>query len=154
MSSAGGTEMHIETLLGKMESLISEGRKVPLTGKVLVDPEELLDLIEDIRQALPEDFREAQRINAGREDILAHAREEGEQILRQAQSLAGRLTEETAIALEAQQKADRLIEESKEVAREIRVRAKEYADEVLEKIEGQMERLLETIHRNREELRR
>lgn len=145
---------HIEGLLDRIETLLDEGVKVPLTGRVMVESEELLSLLELIRQALPEEMREAVRIVQQREQILAEAREEASGLLERAQEAVSKLTDETAIAQEAQQRAEALVEKSRDVAQEIRMRAIEYADEVLERLETQLQRTLETLHKHREELRR
>lgn len=144
----------IEILLGRVDVMAAEGVRVPLTGRVVVDPRELLQIVAQIREALPEEVREAKAVLDERDGILRRAREEGAAIVAQARDAVSRLTDETAIALEAQQKADQIVEKSREVAKEIHLRAVEYADEVLQRLEGQLERTCETLRRHREELRR
>lgn len=144
----------IEILLGRVEVMAAEGVRIPLTGRVVVDPNELLEIAAQIREALPEEVREARALLEERDEILRRAHEEGAAIVARARETVSRLTDETAIALEAQEKADQIVEKSREVAKEIRLRAVEYADEVLERLEGQLQRACETLRRHREELRR
>ena len=149
-----GVEDHIESLLRRMEEALNSGLRVPLTDRVVVEADELLSLIELVRQALPEEIREAGRVLREREEVLQQAREEAEGVVASTRETVARLTDETAIAREAQQKAEATIDKAREVAQEIRLRAVQYADEVLERLEAQVQRTMDTVRRHREELRR
>lgn len=146
--------MQLEVLLSRLEALVADSPHVPLTGKLLMDAEEILALARELRLALPEDVQEAQRIQEEREIILAEARDDAAALLTRTEHQASRLVDESAVLTEAQERAENLVAESERVAREIRMRAREYADETLERLQGNLERLLETVARNREDLRR
>jgi cell division septum initiation protein DivIVA len=133
---------------------------VPLTGKVLVDPDELLALVDEMRDMLPQEIRDANRIARDRETIITEAREQAETTVREAQALAARLTAEAAITKEAQAQADELIDQAKRVAREIRQNALEWADELfgrvqpdLERVAGDTQKAVLAVRKAREELR-
>lgn len=144
--------MELIELLAQLEEAVDAAPRVPLTGKALIDPEELFALIEELRATLPSDLSEAARWRQEREATLAEAREEAEALVREARAFAAQLTDETAIAREAQARADEIIDQSKRVAREIRVGAREYADEVLRNLEESYNQELQLIRRHREEL--
>lgn len=144
----------LDLLMEQIESLVLEGTRVPLTSRVVIDAEELLNLIELIRQTLPEEIAEARRIVSERNALVADAREEAENLVAQAHEMAAKLTQESAIVLEAQERAEELTERAKQTAQEIRLRAVEYADEVLERLEQQVDRTLDMVRRHREDLRR
>lgn len=144
----------IETLLGRIEVMAAEGVRVPLTGRVVVDPRELLQIVQQIREALPDEIREARVVLDERDDILRRAQADADALMTQARDAVSRLADETAVALEAQQKADQIVDKAREVAREIHLRAIEYADEVIARLEGQLQRTSETLRRHREDLRR
>lgn len=146
--------MDISALLDRLENLVSQATKVPLTGKVLIDPDQVLAMIDEIRDVLPEEIRQAQRLSRERDEILREAREEAEAMVRDAKVYVVQLTDETAIAREAQQKADEILDQAKRVAKEIRLGAKNYADEILAKMEGNLEKTLQSIRRSRDELQR
>lgn len=146
--------MDISALLDRLENLVSQATKVPLTGKVLIDPDQVLAMIDEIRDVLPEEIRQAQRLSRERDEILREAREEAEAVVRDAKVYVVQLTDETAIAREAQQKADEILDQAKRVAKEIRLGAKNYADEILAKMEGNLEKTLQSIRRSRDELQR
>lgn len=144
----------IDSLLDQLEQLVLEGTKVPLTARVMIDAEQVLHLVELIRQTLPEELAEAQRIVAERDALVSDAREEAENLVAQAHEMAAKLTQESAIVLEAQERADEMTERARHTAQEIRLRAVEYADEVLERLEQQVDRTLDMVRRHREDLRR
>ncbi|MFZ5814258.1 MAG: hypothetical protein ACOY93_02990 [Bacillota bacterium] len=152
--------MEIMALIDRLEEMVSQSTKVPLTGKVLMDPDELLALVDEMRELIPQEIREANRIARDREAILRESREQAEQTVREAQALAAKLTSEAAVSKEAQSQADELIDQAKRVAREIRQNALEWADELFARTQPDLERLaVETqkaalaIRKAREELR-
>jgi cell division septum initiation protein DivIVA len=152
--------MEIMALIDRLEELIAQATKVPLTGKVLLDPDELLSLVDEMRELIPQEIREANRVARDREAIIRESREQAEQTIREAQALASKLTSEAAVTKEAQSQADELIDQAKRVAREIRQNALEWADELFARTQPQMEQLaVETeraaaaIRKAREELR-
>lgn len=146
--------MRLELLLNQFENFLSASPRVPLTGKAIVDLEQAMRFLTELRLAIPGDVQEARQIQAEREEILAEAGEEAARLLDRSEQTAGRLVDESAILMEAQERADKLVAESEELAREIRTRAREYADEILEGLQGQLDRLAATVVQNREDLRR
>lgn len=133
--------MEIMALLDRLEDAIAQATKVPLTGKVLIDPEDYLSLVDEMREMLPQEIRDANRVAREREAILAEAREQAESMVREAQALAQRLTSESAVTREAQAQADELIDQAKRVAREIRQNALEWADELFARVQPDLERI-------------
>ena len=151
--------MEIMALIDRLEEMIQQATRVPLTGKVLLDPDELLGLVDELRDVVPQEIREANRVARDREAILAEAREQAEEILREAKTLAAQLTSEAAVTKEAQTQADELIDQAKRVAREIRQNALEWADELfartqpeLERIAADTQRAVAAVRKAREEL--
>lgn len=133
--------MEMMAVLDRLEDVIAQATKVPLTGKVLVDPDELLALIDEMRDLLPQEVREANRVARDRDAILAQAREQAEAAVRAAQVMAGQLTSEAAVTREAQTQADELIDQAKRVAREIRQNALEWADDLFARVQPDLERV-------------
>ncbi len=152
--------MEMMAVLDRLEELITQATKVPLTSKVLIDPDEALALIDEMRDLLPQEVREANRVARDREAILAQAREQAEATVREAQAMASQLTSEAAVTKEAQSQADELIDQAKRVAREIRLNALEWADELFSRVQPDLEKVAEqsaraagAIRKAREELR-
>ena len=95
-------------LLERLESQIATGTGVPRTRKVLVDKDAILDLIDQLRVAVPEEIHAAKRINAEGERIVEKANEESSRILARAQEQATYLIGEKGL-LEAAQNEGRQI---------------------------------------------
>lgn len=133
--------MEIMALLDRLEEYIAQATKVPLTGKVLIDPDEILGLIDEMRDEVPQEVREANRVARDREAILSEAREQAENTVREAQNLAARMVSEATVTREAQAQADELIDQAKRVAREIRQNAMEWADDLFARVQPDLERI-------------
>ncbi|MEW8977771.1 MAG: hypothetical protein AB2385_05125 [Symbiobacterium sp.] len=151
--------MEIMALIDRLEELVNQATRVPLTGKILMDPDELLSLVDQMREVIPQEVREANRVARDREAILQETREQADQILREAKALAAQLTSEAAVTKEAQNQANELIDQAKRVAREIRQNALEWADELFARTQPELERLaadtqraVQAVRKAREEL--
>lgn len=152
--------MEIMVLLDRLEELAGQATRVPLTGKILLDPDDFLALVDEMRELLPREIRDANRVAREREAILQEAREQAEATVREAQALAAKLTGDSAVTKEAQQQADELIDQAKRVAREIRQNALEWADDLFARIHPELEKYalesqkaLAALQKAREELR-
>ena len=145
--------MDVNGLLEELEKRIDDGRRVPWTKRILINEEEVFSLLEQLRRTLPEELRQAKFLAQERERILNEARQEAEGIVREAKSYVEKLADETTIAQEARSRASEVLEQAQKTAREIRAGAREYADSVLARLEGELKSLSDTVRRNREELR-
>lgn len=134
-------------LIEQLERLISSGRTMPLTSNVIIDQARALDLLDQLRVAVPEEVRQAKRINEETERIVERAQEEAERILARAQEQAAFLIEERELTRAAEIKSKEIIAEGQREADEIRRGADEYAASVLVKIEGQLIHELQSIKR-------
>lgn len=140
------------SIIEKMENIIEEASGVFFSDKVMVDQEELLDLIRDVRIALPEELKKSSYVNENRERILVEAQREADLIIEEAESKIESLVDEDGITKEAHFRAEEIITKAQENAKEIRLGSLEYADSILSNIEGSLLELVETIRENREEL--
>ena len=73
--------MEVFTLLDNLEDLIENSKKVPLSNKIMVEQKEVLNLIKDIRNKLPEELKVAKFVRQERERILAEAKKEANDIV-------------------------------------------------------------------------
>lgn len=74
--------MEVFTLLDNLEDLIENSKKVPLSNKIMVEQKEVLNLIKDIRNKLPEELKVAKFVRQERERILAEAKKEANDIVK------------------------------------------------------------------------
>lgn len=138
--------MDILYLVDRLEELVNEGWHIPLTTNVVIDQEEFLDIIDQMRISVPEEIKQAKRIQQEKERLLTQAKEEAERILALAreQNLALLSDHELVKAAEAQRQA--IIEEGRKEAQTMRKDADLYVVEVLTQLENQLSNLLRTVH--------
>ncbi|HLO03006.1 MAG TPA: hypothetical protein VK191_07865 [Symbiobacteriaceae bacterium] len=140
--------MEIMDLIDRLEDVVNHATKVPLTAKVMVDPEEFYALIDALREAIPDEIREAGRIAQQREEILQEAKAWAEAKMREAQSKASQLTSESTVTKEAETQANEVIDQAKRVAREIRQNALAWADDLFARVQPELEKLAQESSRS------
>ena len=140
-----GSPIDIIFLVERLESLIANGKKLPLTNNVVVDQNAALGLIDELRVAVPEEVRAAKRINSEGERIIDKAQEEAERIVARAQEQAAFLIDERGLTQAADAESRRIIERADGDADEIRRGADEYAVSVLIGLEGDVVKTLQSI---------
>jgi cell division septum initiation protein DivIVA len=143
----GDSPIDIIFLIEQLERLISSGRSMPLTSNVIIDQARALDLLDQLRVAVPEEVRAAKRINEETDRIVERAQEEAERILARAQEQAAFLIEERELTRAADLRSAEIIADGQREADEIRRGADEYAQSVLVKLEGECIRALQSIKR-------
>ena len=144
--------MEIFTLLETLEDMLEKSRNVPFSGKSVVDKEEILDIIKEIRLKLPEELKQAKWVKEERQRILVEAQNEADEIIKEAENRIISMIDEHEITRKAYEKKVEIIETANEMSREISKGTKDYADNLLEKIEVVLEDALKTIQNNRKEL--
>jgi cell division septum initiation protein DivIVA len=118
-----------------------------MTNNVVVDQKVALDLVDQLRVAVPEEVRAAKRINTESDRILENAQEEADRIIARAQEQAAFLIEERELTRAAEERSQQIIAEGHRQADEIRRGADEYAASVLIKLEGECIKALQSIKR-------
>jgi cell division septum initiation protein DivIVA len=139
--------LDIMFLLERLESQIATGTTVPRTKKVLVDKDAVLDLIDQLRVAVPEEVHAAKRINAEGERIIEKASEEAARITARAQEQAAYLIDERGLTEAAEAEGRRIVDEAQRVADGVRLGADEYAAEILEGLESEVRKALAGIEK-------
>jgi len=134
-------------LLERLESQIATGTGVPATRKVLVDRDAILDLIDQLRVAIPEEVQAAKRINAEGERIIEQAHEEATRIASRAQEQAAFLISERGLTEGAEAEGRRIIAEAEAAGREVAAGADSYAEQMLVALETEVEKTLVAIRK-------
>jgi vacuolar-type H+-ATPase subunit H len=118
-----------------------------MTNNVVIDQATALDLIDQLRVAVPEEVRQAKRINQDSDRILENAQKEADRVIARAQEQAAFLIEERELTRAAEIRSQEIVEEGHRQADEIRRGADEYAASVLIRLEGEVVKLLQSIKR-------
>jgi hypothetical protein len=107
-------------LVDRLEELVGVGKRVPFSGRVMVEEEQFLELVDQLRVAVPDEIKKAQRVIKERERIIAEAQDEATKILDTARKRAEYFVSEQGILNEARQQSEEILR----VADERRKRAK------------------------------
>jgi cell division septum initiation protein DivIVA len=132
-------------LVERLESLIANGKKLPLTSNVVVDQNEALRLVDELRAAVPEEVRAAKRINSEGERIIEKAQEEADRIVARAQEQATFLIDERGLTEAADRESEKIVARAHRESDEVRRGADEYAASVLTGLEAEVARTLQSI---------
>ena len=133
--------MKVLELLEEIEEIVDTASGFPLTGKIMVDSQELLELVREIRVELPDEIQQAQWIKNERERILTEAKKEYETVIADAQAQAERLVENHDITVKAKLRADELMKVTESAAKQLKLGTYEYVDGILSGFQDKMEQL-------------
>lgn len=145
--------MDVLELLRVIEEEVENASSIPLSGKKMMDGQMLLDIVSDIRLALPRQIEEANNIFAAREQILNEAQQEAQEIQKEARLRAQELVENHVIMTEAKTKANDITVSAQQSAIEIREGADAYADDILNDLLRYMDDYTKIIEKNKNELK-
>jgi cell division septum initiation protein DivIVA len=137
--------MDILHLVDRLEELLNQSRPFPFTHNVIVDEDRMLDLIDQMRVAIPEEVKKAQQLLAQRDRLLAQAQEEANRTIAIAREKSEQLVERDAIVQAARSQADQIVAQSHVEGDRTRQEADEYVMETLARLEMEMERLLTQV---------
>lgn len=144
-------DMDIMEIIDMMEETISKASTVPLTSKIMLDKEELLDYIQEIRLVYPEQLKEAKWVKTERQRILAEAEERAESIKKSAEEMQEKLIDEHEITRQAYEKAEAIRDMSERDAKDIKMDTDRYVDEILGDVEHRLDLLLRKVREDRDE---
>ncbi len=133
--------MTVLELLEEIEDIVDTAPGLPLTGKIMVDANELLEIVREIRLSLPDDVQQAKWVKDEKERILGEAKSEYEKIIVEAKKQADYLVETDDITLRAQKLAEEIQQSAEGYSRELKMRTYDYVDKMLYDMEGKMENL-------------
>ena len=137
--------MDILHLIDRLEELFNESRPIPFTHNVIVDEDRMLDLIDQMRVAIPEEVKKAQQIIASRDRTLAQAQEEANRTLALAREKSEALVERDAIVDAARARADEIIAQAERDIQSYRGDADQYVLDTLTRLEVEMDRGLNQV---------
>ncbi len=123
--------MKVLELLEEIEDVVDTAASVPLTGKIMIDANELLEIVKEIRIELPDEIQQAQWIKGERERILNEAKQEYEAVLRDAMKQAESLIENDDITMKAKQRAEEIMHMTNENCRNLKLETYNYIDKIL-----------------------
>lgn len=137
--------MDILHLVDRLEELFNESRPIWLTHSVIVDEDRMLDLIDQMRVAIPEEIKKAQQIITQRDRILAQAKEEANRTISLAREKAEKQLEDNELIQAAKLRADEIVDQSHKEAEAAQREADKYILETLTNLELHLDRMIAQV---------
>jgi cell division septum initiation protein DivIVA len=145
--------MDILHLVDRLEEIFNAGRPIPLTHKLAVDEDRVLEIIDQMRVSIPDEVKKAQQILNQRDRMLAQAQEEAARTVQLAKEKGDQMVEREPLVVAAQARANEILHKAKLDADGVRADADEYALEVLTRLEAEMVKSLSQIRNGIDKLR-
>lgn len=133
--------MDILQLIDRLEELFNESKSIPLTRNVMVDEDRMLDIIDQMRIAIPEEVKKAQQLLGQRDRVLAQAQEEANRTLELARQKADQLASKELVVQEAQRRAEQILTQARADAENTRGDADDYVMRSLTQLQAELERI-------------
>jgi hypothetical protein len=137
--------MDIQHLVDRLEQILADSRRIPLSSNLIVDEDRVFNIVDQMRVSIPEEVKRANRVESEKERILAQAHEEAERIRELAKQEATELVRRDAIMVAAQQRADTILERARRDADVMRGESDVYALDVLTRLEEDLLRSLSVV---------
>lgn len=139
--------MDLASRLQQLEEILKQAKSMPLSSSALVNREELLEMVTEMRESLPEEIRQARWVVRDREELLGKARRDAEQMVEKARDEQLRVASEQEVVKRADDEAERILSEAREEARRMKLESDDYVDSRLAQFEIALERLDENLQR-------
>ncbi len=141
--------MEIMEIIDMMEETIDKAPTVPLSGKILVDKEDILDYIQEMRLVFPDEVKEAKWVKEERERILAEAQSRSDEMIKNAEEKVVQMIDEHEVTKQAVDQANAMVNDAQQKAMEIKTDCDQYADDILNDLEKRLDMLSKKVHDDR-----
>lgn len=146
------TEFVSEQLMLRLRDIVQDAPKVPLSASAMVSREELLELIDEAVDRLPDELRAARWLLKERDEFLTKVRHEGEEIVNQARARAEQLVQRTEVIKAAEQRAYEIVDAAESDSRRLRHEVEDFCDQKLASFEIVLDRTMAMVATGRAKL--
>lgn len=142
----------VESVLRELRDLIEQARPMPLSTSVMINQAEVLDLLNEATERLPEELRSAKWLLKQREEFLARTRREADEILEAARQKADQLVQQTEVVKAAEARARSVVDAADAESRRLKLEAEDFCDQRLASFEIVLERTMKVVSAGRAKL--
>jgi len=146
--------MDLLELIDNLEEAIEHSTSIPLSGKSLINKDELLDIIEDIRLKMPDELKQAKWVKEERARILHEAQKEAGAVIKAAEDKIITMINEHEITLRAQAEAESIVDRANENAKDIKCGVLQYSNDILAGLETVITDIKSTLNRSVSDVRK
>jgi vacuolar-type H+-ATPase subunit H len=137
--------MDILHLVDRLEELINSSRSIPFTRNVIIDEDRVLDLIDQMRVAIPDEVKKSQQVLAQKDRVIAQAKEEAARTINLAKEKSHKIIDRDSIVQDARKRAKQIEAEAELRAKATQSDADQYVAETLTNLEIALERVLNQV---------
>ena len=137
--------MEIMEIIDMMEETIDKATVVPLSGKIVVDKEDLLDYIQEMRLVFPDELKEAKWVKGERQRILSEAETKAEEMIKNAEAKMVQMVDENEITRQACEKASEIETETRNNAAQMKAEFDQYINDMLSDLERHLDVLIKKV---------
>ncbi len=145
--------MEILQIIDILEDKIEQSKTIPLLNRALIDREDILANIEEIRINLPDDMKQARLIKDERKRIIAEAQAEADEIIKNAKIKTEEMVNEHEITKKAYEQANQIIAAAQKNSRELRMGARQYVDSLFADTDAKLTKAQSIIRKARADVR-
>ncbi|HEX3037688.1 MAG TPA: ATPase [Oscillospiraceae bacterium] len=148
------SNMNVDDLLDELYDMVDKAWNLPLSGgRAVLDGAEVKQILDEIRDNLPQESRQARAIVADRTQIINDAKREAETIIRVAEERAKAMVNQDAIVKQAQDKANDLISQSQAKFREMRKASNDYIEDLMKRTDDALASNLAELRKARQSIK-
>ncbi|QJW44376.1 ATPase [bacterium BFN5] len=144
--------MAIEEILDEIENILVDSTRVPFTNKLVIEEDDVIRLLDELRDVLPQEIKDAAKIVSERQRILEEAQKEAQNIVDQAKVYVTKLTDENIISKQAQEQANEIVQQAQKAARDLQQESVIYAEDVFKHLESNLQKALEVVQQGHSHL--
>ena len=141
-----------ETLLRRAIDVIATAPTMPLSSSPRIDREEIIDLLEESLNRLPDELRQARWMLKERQDFVNKTRREANEMLEAARVQAERMVQRTEVVRAAEQRARQVVDTAENDARRLKLETEDFLDQRLASFEILLDKLSKTVGAGRQKL--
>lgn len=130
------TNVALDGIFDEVLRLLSEARRVPLMDKIVIDEDELLNIIDDLKEAIPREIKSAQQVLEEQKVIIDTAKADAERIVQKAKDEAERILSVAQAEADAKVQQEEIVKQAYVVAEEVKSNALRYQNEVKEEADN------------------
>lgn len=148
----GGSRSDIDALLRRAIDMIEAAPGIPMSASVRVNRDEVLDLLDEAVEQLPDELRAARWLLKERDEYMARTRREAEELIAEARTRVAHMVQKTEVVKAAEQRARRINEEAEANARRMRREAEDFCDQRLASFENVLAKVQRSVAVGRQRL--
>ncbi|MGH6653885.1 MAG: hypothetical protein ACRDVE_01610 [Actinocrinis sp.] len=145
--------MDVNAKIDELIEIVESARAMPMSASCVINRAQVLDLLDDLKRALPEEMDHARRVLADRESVMEDGRREAERMLERTRTERDSIIGNTDVSREARGSAERILGDARREAEQMRAEAEDWVDQKLANFEVVLTKTIQAVGRGREKMR-